>query len=61
MRSKPHDSEYARAVRAAIRARLRGKSTRAEYWSALEHAAAVHDRPAELRRWREERERCESD
>ena len=49
------DTEYAQALRAAIRARLAGKTTVAEYLARCEHLAGMHDRVEDRARFARER------
>ena len=54
------DTEYAQALRAAIKDRLHGETTVADYLARCEHLAAVHDRPADRARFARERAEVEA-
>ena len=51
----PRDTEYSQALRVAIKERLHGQTTVAEYLARCEHVAGVHDRMADRARFAKER------
>ena len=59
MSSSARDTEYAQALCAAIRERLHGETTVAEYLARCEHLAAVHDRMEDRARFAKERRQLE--
>lgn len=55
------DTEYAHALRAAIRERLAGQTSVAQYLARCEYLAAVHDRMGDRARFAKERAAIEQE